>query len=371
MPDRANILHQSQANPFVAKFGKVPVYFAGREDVISEITLMFEEDEETACCLLVGARGTGKTALLTYFSCIAERLGWVSANVSAIPGMLQDIFLQAQASASHLIEPTSKHTLRSIGVAGVGTVEWDTTSKQITNWRSEMVSLLDDINEQGVGLLITVDEVNVSLDEMIELVAVFQHFVREDRKVALLMAGLPYNVEALIKGKSTSFLRRADRFDLGTLADYEVEEAFKLTVEEGGKIINSHALSKAVQEIGGFPFMFQLMGHRAWRISGDKEVITEQDIVEGAKLASEQMEKRVFDASYTELSNADRSFLLAMLEDEKESTRASLMKRLNKPSSHISTYKSRLIQAGLIDETMDGAFRYALPGLREYLRKRV
>ena len=66
MPDRANILHQSQANPFVAKFGKVPVYFAGREDVISEITLMFEEDEETACCLLVGARGTGKTALLTY-----------------------------------------------------------------------------------------------------------------------------------------------------------------------------------------------------------------------------------------------------------------------------------------------------------------
>ena len=117
--------------------------------------------------------------------------------------------------------------------------------------------------------------------------------------------------------------------------------------------------------------MFQLMGHRAWRISGDKEVITEQDIVEGAKLASEQMEKRVFDASYTELSNADRSFLLAMLEDEKESTRASLMKRLNKPSSHISTYKSRLIQAGLIDETMDGAFRYALPGLREYLRKRV
>lgn len=24
MPDRANILHQSQANPFTAKFGKVP-----------------------------------------------------------------------------------------------------------------------------------------------------------------------------------------------------------------------------------------------------------------------------------------------------------------------------------------------------------
>lgn len=371
MPDRANILHQSQANPFTAKFGKVPVYFAGREDVISEITLMFEEDEEAACCLLVGAKGAGKTALLTYFSCVAERFGWVSANVSAIPGMLQDILLQAQASVSHLIEPTSKHTLRSIGVTGVGTVEWDTTPKQITNWRSEMASLLDDINERGTGLLITVDEVNVALDEMIELVTVFQHFVREDRKVALLMAGLPYNVEALIKGKSTSFLRRADRFDLSTLADYEVEEAFKLTVEEGGKVIDNHALAKAVQEIGGFPFMFQLMGHRAWRISGDKGVITEQDIVEGAKLASEQMEKRVFDATYAELSKADRAFLIAMLDDEQESTRSALMRRLNKPSSHISTYKGRLIQAGLIDESTEGAFRYALPGLREYLHKRV
>lgn len=51
--------------------------------------------------------------------------------------------------------------------------------------------------------MITVDEIDASLDEMTKLVTVYQHFVREDRKVALLMAGLPYRVSSLLSGKST------------------------------------------------------------------------------------------------------------------------------------------------------------------------
>lgn len=371
MPDRSNFLRGTQKNPFTTNFGKVPVYFAGREDVISEITCMFEGDEETACCLLVGARGTGKTALLTYFSNIAQRLGWISANVSAIPGMLQDIIQQTETAASHLLEPSKKRTLKSIGVSGIGTIEWDNSFEDTTNWRGKMTSLLDALNDQGTGLLITVDEVTVSLPEMVELVVVFQHFVREERKVALLMAGLPYNVEALIRGESTSFLRRADRFDLDPLADYEVKEAFKLTVEEGGKVIDDAALDSAVERIGGFPFMFQLMGYRAWRASGERGFISEGDIYSGAEHAAKQMEQKVFDATFAELSKADKNFLIAMLDDDTVSTRKSLMERLHKPSSHISTYKNRLIQAGLIGENIDGAFYFAMPGLREYLHKRI
>ena len=45
-------------------------------------------------------------------------------------------------------------------------------------------------------MLFTVDEVDPTLDEMVQLAAFYQHFVREGRKVALLMAGLPHNVFA-------------------------------------------------------------------------------------------------------------------------------------------------------------------------------
>jgi hypothetical protein len=38
---------------------------------------------------------------------------------------------------------------------------------------------------------------------------VFQHFVWERREVALLLAGLPQQVSALLRDKQVSFLRRA------------------------------------------------------------------------------------------------------------------------------------------------------------------
>lgn len=58
--------------------------------------------------------------------------------------------------------------------------------------------------------------------------------MREDRRVILLMAGLPYHVSNLLSGKSTSFIRRAARHDLGSIPAYEAREAFRLTTEQGG-----------------------------------------------------------------------------------------------------------------------------------------
>ena len=45
-------------------------------------------------------------------------------------------------------------------------------------------------------------------------------------------------------------------------------------------------------------------------------------------------------------------------------------KRLGKPSGHISTYKKRLVQSGVIGETLDGDFYFALPGFKEYVERR-
>lgn len=60
-------------------------------------------------------------------------------------------------------------------------------------------------------MLFTVDEVDPTLDEMVQLAAFYQHFVREGRKVALLMAGLPHNISSLLNNKTVSFLRRSNR----------------------------------------------------------------------------------------------------------------------------------------------------------------
>ena len=369
MVDKAVTSGQPIINPFTPEFGKVPAYLAGRDSLIAQMTEAFDSDGNSPdlCTLVVGARGTGKTALLTYLGNEAERMGWIKAEVTAGPGMLEEILQQATAAAEHLVETEGKKRVKGVSMAGIGGIEWENDAAPVPTWRTRMSRLLDLLAEANIGLLITVDEVDPTLDEMIQLITTYQHFVRENRKVGLLMAGLPYNVDSLLSGKTTSFLRRASRFDLGSLNDAEVEEAFRLTVEEGGRVVEVDALQEAVAAIKGFPFMFQLVGFRAWNVNRGGAALEKDDVMQGARMANTELGQRIFDATYRELSKADRAFLVAMLPDAKSTTRESLMERLGKPSGHVSTYKKRLAKAGLITETPSGSLTFSLPGFREYL----
>lgn len=356
-------------NPFTPEFGRVPEYLAGRQTVISALLDALEHGlgSPELCSLFVGARGCGKTVMLSLLSQEAQSLGWVCADVAATPGMLEDILQRTEHAAAHLIEQEPQQRLSSIQLAGIGGVSWESVAGQ-PNWRTRMSSILDMLAEHDVGLLITVDEVNPNLDEMIQLVSTYQLFVRENRKVALLMAGLPHNVSAIIAGESTSFLRRAARFDLGSLPNYEVEEAVRLTVESAGRTVSQEALDAAVEAIRGFPFMLQLVGYRAWNAAGKNAAeISAAAMQQGIDLARRELDARVFDATYASLSEGDRAFLEAMVQDEERTLRSDVVARLGKSSSHVSAYKRRLLDAGVIEEPRPGVLTFALPGFRDYV----
>ena len=84
-------------------------------------------------------------------------------------------------------------------------------------------------------MLFTVDEVDPTLDEIVQLAAFYQHFVREGRKVALLMAGLPHNISSLLNNKTVSFLRRSNRRALDRIPDGEVSAALVRTAQAGNR----------------------------------------------------------------------------------------------------------------------------------------
>ena len=182
------------------------------------------------------------------------------------------------------------------------------------------------------------------------------------------MAGLPFRVSALLTGKSTSFLRRAAQHSLGSIPSYEVKEAFRLTVEDAEKSISDEALDAAAKAIDGFPFMFQLVGYRAWNAARLADVITLQDVEQGAKIAQEELESRVFLSTLAELSAGDLEFLRAM-NVSGPTSRGVIGERLGKPSGFVSTYKRRLLEAGVIEESVPGTLRFALPGFGQYLKR--
>lgn len=366
-------------NPFRPNFGQVPARMAGRAGLIADLSAVFENGpgDPNRTTVLIGARGTGKTALLTYMSSVAGEHGWVSVDAVCDDGMLQDILLQTRKATAHLVDigsPRSKLSEVSAQVSpgavggGIG-FKRDSAAPRTedSNWRLEMEAILDALEERDAGLLITVDEVDPQQAQMVKLASVYQLLVRAERPVALFMAGLPHNVSQLLSGKSVSFLRRASQQHLGSIPEYEVADAFRRTAETAGKHVDAAALDAAAKAIEGFPFMLQLVGYRSWEASADAVTIETQHVEAGIELARRDMENRVLKTTLDELSNMSIRFLEAMLEDDAVSSTSDIAKRLGKSSGYVSTYKRRLMEAGLIEDAGRSKIRFALPCLRDYL----
>lgn len=361
----------NQENPFTPSFGEIPAHLAGRADIVSGFTRALESSRRRPelTTLLSGARGTGKTTLLSVLASKATELGWITVDTTALPGMLEDIELEVSKRAAHLLEPESGISVSKIGIPQLLDISLEEKATSVSNWRFRMESLLDQLACVDAGLLITVDEVDPSLDEMIRLAAVYQHFVREGRKVALLMAGLPHSISTLLNDKTVSFLRRAQTEHLGRIPDHEVEAALVKTIAENGRAASSAGIAQATKAIGGFPFLIQLIGYRAWDISPCAESVSTEDFERGIDLARKEMRSRILDATYRELSPEDVRFARAMLEDETASRTADIAARLDRSSAQVAQYRKRLIEAGVIGEVRRGVVAFELPYFREYLEE--
>ena len=343
---------------------------AGRQDVLKSMAQAFDDGpgNPNLSSILVGPRGSGKTALL---ACIADEAlehGWISARVSAIPGMLDDILERTREAASEFVGSEHAIRVKGVGIAQLVEIEFDRSDGVTGNWRTRMNGILGSLAEYDIGLLITVDEVRTDLDEMIQLAATYQHFIQEDRKVALVMAGLPHHVAELIDDKSVSFLRRARQHRLGKIGNADIENALKRTVIDAGGAIDEDALLACVEASDGFPYMMQLVGFWTWD-SAHEGRIALPDAQRGIRIAHQEIKAGVFDATYRELSKGDLRFLKAMLPDEKESRLSDISERMGVKSNYSSKYKARLLNRGIIGDRGGGWLAFDLPGFREYLEE--
>lgn len=292
-------------------------------------------------------------------------------RTTALPGMMEDIEIQLQRKASHLLKPQPSLNLSQVGIPDVLSFGISSPAQAPSNWRSRIEDALGQLAESDTGLLIVVDEVDPSLDEMIQIAAIYQQFVIDKRKVALIMAGLPHNTSTLITNKTVSFLRRSNQIYLQRIEDYEIEKALARTVADGNRRIEPAALRLASEAIKGFPFMLQLVGYHAWDESRQESVIDSESARSAIEIAQSEMGSRIFSATFAELSSEDVRFLRAMLEDDGDSAIADIAQRLNRSSSQVAQYRRRLIDAGIIGRRTRGVVGFDLPFFREYLLERL
>jgi len=359
-----------QRNPFTPTFGKEPAFFAGRDEIVRDIVEGLENGpgDPNRSTILIGPRGSGKTVLLTRIAKEAGQLGFISATVTAAAGMLNEILEQVIDSGAEFLPKAPKSRMTGLSVYGTGFTR-EFIQSETPSWRHKMAGLLDALNEKGVGVIIAVDEINADTEEMINLAIAYQHFVREDRNVALIMAGLPGKTSQILQHKTVSFMRRSFQHHLGQIAIPEVRIALEKTIAASGRTIEEKALDTTAQYTGGFPFLIQLAGYHVWRQSPDNEVISLTDAENGIACAEADMDKMILETTLKELSPKDISFLLAMTEDDAESGMGDIAERMGASSSLAGQYRLRLLDKGLIADAGYGRVKFEMPFLREYLIK--
>ena len=356
-------------NPFTPTFGIVPPYMAGRTYVIEDIVRALDRGpgDPNLATIFIGARGTGKTALLSYLADEALEHGWISVSVVAAPGMLEDIYERTKEAAAAYIDTTDSPKLKGLTVAQLFGLEWGSAPREQLNWRSRMNALFKGLDQYGIGLLITVDEVSASLDEMISFAATYQLFVREGKRVGLLMAGLPHQVSALLRNQTVSFLRRSVQHRLSGVADQEIAQALVQTIASEGKTATGEAIDLMVDAIGGFPFMMQLVGYRSRDVSLGSCEITVKDVQRGVALAQGDLDQRVLEPTFYELSDGDLAFLRAMLEDQDVSLVADIAQRMGVASNYASQYRARLVEQGITGTRGRGKIAFDMLHFKEFL----
>jgi hypothetical protein len=363
----------AQRNPFRPTAGSTPPLLVGRDDVLEEFGGSLDDGPGSPArlALFTGPRGIGKTVMLTEADNLAVQRGWVTLAETATRGMV----LRLQHATTRVLRELDPAAVPSRSITGLtlpvvgGGLTMSTPPVEVVEWRSELGRLLDVLERNGTGLLITVDEVHAGArDDLRDLAAIVQHLIREDRDIALAMAGLPSTVSDLLNDEVLTFLRRASRFELDDVPLDHVARALQRSIADSGCTIDDDALQEATNATGGYPFMIQLVGFHVWR-SAPTSHIDLAAAREGVAAARKRLGSLVHETSLADLSNVDRTYLVAMAQDEGESSTGEVARRLGVTPYYASTYRARLIAAGVIEPTRHGYVDFAIPYLREYLRE--
>ena len=216
--------------PFHPSFGVNPPLLVGRDHLIDGFVEALEDGPGSAgrATLYTGASGSGKTVMLNAVEDRAKALGWVVISETASPGFIDRITRQQLPRLLGDFDPEAVRR-RLTGITGpfsAGAVAWSTAETHVAEMglRNQVELLTDLLTENGTGLLITLDEIHQNqIGELREVATTVQHAFREERELAFVGAGLASAISDVVNDDVLTFLRRADRHQLGSVERDDVK----------------------------------------------------------------------------------------------------------------------------------------------------
>lgn len=363
-------------NPFRPSFGASPLHWAGRQTILTDFTtgITGAPGEPHRSMIISGARGIGKTVLLTELEDIATQAGWVVLRTTGREDTVDTLVKSTIPAKINELDPPAKRNLTGIGVAGVGRVEFEPADiSPVPTLGSRLRELLSKLT--GTGVLITVDEVQDADPHALSHLAItYQDLVRDDKDVSLVMAGLTHGVNQLLDLPGTTFLRRARRYELGPLTDADAHATLTETASAAGKPFDDNASTLAVEIARGYPYLVQLVGYLAFN-RARTTTIAAADVEAVRNETIETMGTQVHHPSLKGLPPAQLHYLQAMsdlaydAQDDRAVISTSIIaEELGKTPNATTDTRGKLLDRGLIDAAGWGTVTFTLPYMAQFLR---
>ena len=358
-------------NPFSPGFGNRPSRIVGRQEVIDRFLagLQGRPGNRNRATFFIGQRGMGKTALLLEIAAQAESYNFIPVRVTANEKLLDNIIDKIQLQGPPYLAQKNK-PIKGFSAGALGFSFGLTFSDEVREnfgFQSKLTLLCNELSKHDAGLLLLVDEVHTTSEEIRELATGYQELVGDGANIAIALAGLPTAVSAVLNDDILTFLNRAHKEPLDMLSITDVGVYYHEVFKGLGISMSAELIEVAAAATRGYPYLLQLIGHYLVELGKPTMAIDPETLALAVRNSKLDMVNTTFAPVLQPLSQKDMQFLTAMAVDDQPSRVSDIAKRLGVSGSHVQTYKVRLMAAGVIASPKRGFLEFLIPYLGEHI----
>ncbi len=382
-------------NPYSPGAGRKPAALVGRDDALGAWDTSLQRaqlDRTDQPVVLYGLRGVGKTVLLSEFRRQAVKKDWIVAQVEAgtdkslrellgealyaplsdraRPGagrrLLKSLKTALSFKASYDVTGTWTFGVDLSGAQGGGanTGILDTDLKKLIN------DLADAAEEEGVGLVILVDEAqDLSSEELATLCTIAHAAAQDNWRVLFAFAGLPSLPRIFAEAKS--YAERFRYMKIQQLDADVVAKALTIPAELENAQWDDEAIALVVDASGRYPYFLQQFGQETWNVAAGP-VIARHDADLGVAKGTNDLDNGFFRVRWDRATRAEQSYLRAMAIDGDDGSPSSeVATRLSRKPASLGPTRAALIVKGLIYAPEHGVVAFTVPGMAAFIDRQI
>lgn len=382
-------------NPFAPGAGSRPPELAGRDELRETVRIAVERirlRRPAKSILMVGLRGVGKTVLLDQIKDDAEGSSIHTARIEAPEDRSLPAILAPQLRQS-LLRLSRNEQAREFAQRGLRALAGFVTALKVKfadmevgldfepepgladngDFEHDLQALFEAVGEAAqkaeTALILFIDELQyVAEPELAALITALHRCAQRSLPIGMVGAGLPQLRGRM--GHAKSYAERLFDFPtIGPLNEADARLAIGKPVRSEGAEIDDMAISRIIDETGGYPYFLQEWGKHAWDVANDSP-ISVQDVSDASQLSVAALDESFFRVRFDRLTPTEKKYLRAMADLGAGPHRSGdIAEKLGRPVSSFGPTRSQLIGKGMVWSPNHGDTAFTVPLFDEFMRR--